>query len=68
MEQHVFEFSLIIEGSTEKVLQFIMPLRSINNQNIGFTEKYCIFEHYRRVQTIKDLLIYIIFVIKIFFW
>ncbi len=30
MEQHIF-FSLIIEGTTEKVLQFIMPLRSIYN-------------------------------------
>ncbi len=26
MEQHVFAFSLAIEGTTEKVLQFIMPL------------------------------------------
>jgi hypothetical protein len=26
MEQHVFALSLIVEGETEKVLQFIMPL------------------------------------------
>jgi hypothetical protein len=28
MEQHIFVFSLIIEGATEKVLQFIMPFKS----------------------------------------
>jgi hypothetical protein len=33
---HFFAFSLIIEGTTEKVLQFIMPLKSIYNQNLGF--------------------------------
>ncbi len=26
-----FAFSLIIEGTTEKVLQFLMPLKSIYN-------------------------------------
>jgi hypothetical protein len=34
-----FAFSLIIEGTTEKVLQFIMPLKSISNQNFGFIEQ-----------------------------
>ncbi len=38
-----FDFSLIIEGTTEKVLQFIMPLRSIYNQNIGFIEQILYF-------------------------
>jgi hypothetical protein len=51
---HFFAFSLIIEGATEKVLQFIMPLKSICNQNLGFVEKICTFEHYREVQTIKN--------------
>ncbi len=36
---HFFAFSIIIEGTTEKVLQFIMPLKSINNQNLGFIEQ-----------------------------
>jgi len=61
--------------TTEKVLQFVMPLRSIYNENIVFVEqilfslnKYCILEHYLRVQAIKDLLICIIFAMKIFFW
>jgi hypothetical protein len=31
-----YAFSLIIEGTTEKVLQLIMPLKSIYNQNLGF--------------------------------
>jgi hypothetical protein len=33
---NVFAFSIIIGGATEKVLQFIMPLKSIYNQNLGF--------------------------------
>ncbi len=45
-------FSLIIEGTTEKVLQFIMPLKSICNQNLKkVLKKKCIFEHYREVWT-----------------
>ncbi len=39
MEQHVFTFSLVIEGTTEKVLQFEMPVRSMYNQNLGFIEQ-----------------------------
>jgi len=33
MEEYVFAFSLITEGTTEKVLQ---PLKSIYNQNLCF--------------------------------
>jgi hypothetical protein len=33
-----FAFKLIIEGTTEKVLQFVMPLQSIYNQNLCFDE------------------------------
>jgi hypothetical protein len=40
---HFFEFSLNIEGATEKVLQSIMPLESICNQNLGFVEKQTYF-------------------------
>ncbi len=37
----VFAYSLIIEGTTEKVLQLIMPLKSIYNQILGFVvQKY----------------------------
>jgi hypothetical protein len=39
MEQQFFAFSLIIEGTTEKLLQFIMPLQLIYNQNLGFIEQ-----------------------------
>jgi hypothetical protein len=46
MEQHVFfAFSLIIEGATEKVLQFIMPVKSIYNKNLGFVGQKMFFEH-----------------------
>jgi hypothetical protein len=34
-----FAFSIIIEGTTENVKQFIMPLKSIYNKNFGFIEK-----------------------------
>ncbi len=51
-----FKFSLIIEGTTEKVLQFIIRLLSIYNKNLGFIEHNCIFEHYIEIQTIKTLL------------
>jgi hypothetical protein len=51
MEQHSFAFSLIVEGTPEKVLQFLIPLKSIY---LGSIEQ-SIFEHYREVQTIKNL-------------
>ncbi len=38
-QQHLFAFSFIIEGTAEKVLQFIMPLKSIYNKNLGFVEQ-----------------------------
>jgi hypothetical protein len=45
MEQHVFTLALIIEGTTEKVLQFIMSKKSIYVKNFSFLDqKYC-FKH-----------------------
>jgi hypothetical protein len=32
-------FSLIIGGTTEKVLQYIMPIQSICKQNLGFIQQ-----------------------------
>jgi hypothetical protein len=46
-------FSLTIEGTTGKVLQFKMPLKSIYNINLGFVEQKIIFEYYREDLTIK---------------
>jgi hypothetical protein len=43
MEHHIFAFSLIIEGTKEKALQFLMPIKSIFNQNLGFDEKKMYF-------------------------
>jgi hypothetical protein len=44
MEQHIFfAFSLIIEGATEKMLQFIMPHKSSHNKNLGFIEQKMYF-------------------------
>ncbi len=53
MEQRVFAFSLILEGTTGKMLQFKMPLKSVNNKTLALLNKKCIFEHNREVQTIK---------------
>jgi hypothetical protein len=38
MEQHILAFSLIIEGATEKVLKFIVTLKSIYNKTISFND------------------------------
>jgi len=43
MEQHIFKFSFIKEGATEKVSKFIMPLDLIFNKNIFFHEQKSIF-------------------------
>jgi hypothetical protein len=59
-----FPFSLIIEGTAEKVLLFKMPLKSIYNKMLALFNKNCIFEHNRKVQTIKHLFIDIIFITK----
>jgi hypothetical protein len=45
-----------------------VPLKSIYNQNNGFDEQKMYFWTLQEVQTIKNLLIDIIFVTKIFFW
>ncbi len=39
MEQHIFGILLIIEGITEKVLQFLTSLNTIYKQNFGFVEQ-----------------------------
>ena len=54
MERHIFTFSLIIEGTTEKVLQFIMPLKSIYSRNFGFIEWKLYFWTLQRVSSKKN--------------
>ncbi len=40
MEQDVFfTFSMIVEGATENVLQFKMPVESIYNKNLEVVEQ-----------------------------
>ena len=60
---HFFAFSLITEGTTEKVLQFIVPLSQFKTKTL--VSMNYIFEYYREVQTIRNLLNGIIFVMKI---
>ncbi len=40
MKQRKFWISLIIEGTTEKVLQFKMPLKSIYNKTLTLLNKF----------------------------
>ncbi len=40
-----FAFSILIEGTTEKVLEFIMILKSIYNINLVSLNKNVFFEH-----------------------
>ncbi len=42
-----FAFSSIIEGATEKVLQFMMTLKSIYNRNFGLIEQKVYFMNNR---------------------
>ncbi len=44
MEQRVLTFSLIIEGVSENVFQFIMLLKSIINKNFGFIDQKFTFK------------------------
>ncbi len=57
MEQHVFAFSVLIEGTREKVVQFIIPLKSIYNRNFGFIEQKMYFlntaESFRETNSIN---------------
>ncbi len=47
-------FLFIVEGTTEKVPQFKTLLESIYYKNICFVEQNFIFEHCRKVKTIKQ--------------
>ncbi len=49
-----FAFTSIIEGTTEKALQFIMPLKSIYNRNFGFIEQKMYFWTLQRVPSKKN--------------
>ncbi len=37
------KYTLITEGATEKVAQFIMPLKSVYDKNLCFNGQKCIF-------------------------
>jgi hypothetical protein len=56
MEQHIFMLSLIIEGATENVSQFEIPLKLMYNKNVCFNEQNVHVEHCREVKTIKNSL------------
>jgi hypothetical protein len=45
MEQHVFAFSLIIEGTTEKVRRLINAFEANLPKTLCFIEKNVFFEH-----------------------
>jgi hypothetical protein len=46
MVQHIFfYFFTDKDGTTEKVLKFIMPLKAVYNRKFGVTEQKGVFEH-----------------------
>ncbi len=51
----LFTLPLIIEGATEKVFEFMMPLKSIYNKNLSFIEQKCICQHRRKVERGKKV-------------
>ncbi len=53
-----FQFSLRIEGTTSKVLQFIMSLMSIYGKNLCLIEQKMYFEQCREVQGRKKSFIW----------
>ncbi len=53
MEERILTFSLIIEGTTEKALHFIMPLKSIYNKKIGFNEQKLFLRNLKQEKIFK---------------
>ncbi len=49
-----FAFSFIIEGNTEKLLQLMIPLKSIYNRNIGFIKQKMYLWTLQRVSCKKN--------------
>jgi hypothetical protein len=47
-EQHFFAFSLNVQGTTEKVLQYILPLMSVYNKHLDSVEREMYFWTQRR--------------------
>jgi hypothetical protein len=55
MEQHDLEFSLIAEGASEKILQFLMSLSHFTRTTFVLRKKTLLFEHWRLFKTINML-------------
>ncbi len=53
MEHHGYKFSLIVEGATNKVQQFIMPLVILQKKHLFLGKMYfCNFKLYRKLNKI----------------
>ncbi len=50
---HFFSFKLIIEGTTENVSKFKMPLMATYIKMFCVNEQKCIFEHHRKIKRMK---------------
>jgi hypothetical protein len=51
MEMCIFRLLLVVDGATEKVSQFVRPIKSVYDKKCGFNEQKCIFENCRKVKT-----------------
>ncbi len=54
MNQHVFRLSMIIEGTIEKVSQFLATVKSIYN-NLSLNELKCILNNAEKLKQLKCL-------------
>ncbi len=61
MEHRIFSLSFIIEGTTEKLLQFKMPMEAICYKNFCFKDQNVIFNTIEKVKTMNNLYNYNIF-------
>ncbi len=50
---HFLPFHWLLEGDTEKVLPFIMPLKVVYKRKYGLVEQKCVFEYFEKVKTRK---------------
>ncbi len=48
-----FSLKLIVEGTTEKVSKFKMPLMATYIKMFCLNEQKCIFEHHRKIKRMK---------------
>jgi hypothetical protein len=52
---HLKKLTLNIEGTTEKVSQFVILLEAVYNESVGANERNAFFEDCSKVETLNNL-------------